>query len=171
MTPLIYVLMCLSGGPGSLDLTADERFWRDEQSCVIVRDKLLNECSCVRFVPGSNASTIVTVPTNDSMPVVPPDKIEDKHDEANKEQPRQNDEAKKEKPWQNDEAKKEKHKHDEAKKEKHRHDDEAKKEKHRHNDEAKSEKHRRHREQPVPVEVRYQEDRGFGGFSWSNRQY
>jgi hypothetical protein len=33
MTPLIYVLMCLAGGPGSLDLTADERFWRDEQSC------------------------------------------------------------------------------------------------------------------------------------------
>jgi hypothetical protein len=161
MTPLIYVLMCLSGGPGSLDLTADERFWRDEQSCVIVRDKLLNECSCVRFVPGSNASAIVTVPTNDSTPVVPRDKIEDKHDEAEKEKPRQN-----------DEAKKEKHRHDdEAKKEKHRHDAEAKKEKHRHNDEAKSEKHRRHHEQPVPVEVRYQEDRGFGGFSWSNRQY
>ena len=138
MTPLIYVLMCLSGGPGSLDLTADERFWRDEQSCGIVRDKLLKECSCVPFVPGSNASAIVTVPTHDSTPVVPPDKIEDKHDEA------------------------------------------------------KNEKHRRHREQQVPVEARYQEDRGFqryreqqvpvepqryqedrgfGGFSWSNRQY
>jgi hypothetical protein len=162
MTPLIYVLMCLSGGPGSLDLTADERFWRDEQSCVIVRDKLLKECSCVPFAPGSNASAIVTVPTNDSTSVVPRDKIEDKHDEAKKEKPRQNDEAKKEKPRQNDEAKKEKP----------RHNDEAKKEKPRQNDEAKKEKHRRHREQQVPVEAqRYQEDRGFGGFSWSNRQY
>jgi hypothetical protein len=152
MSPLIYVLMCLSGGPGSLDLTADERFWRDEQSCVIVRDKLLKECSCVPFAPGSNASAIVTVPTNNSTPVVPRDKIEDKQDEA--------------------------------KKEKHRHNDEAKNE--------KNEKHRRHREQQVPVEARYQEDRaiqryreqqvpveaqryqedrGFGGFSWSNRQY
>jgi hypothetical protein len=152
MTTLIYVLMCLSGGPGSLDLTADERFWRDEQSCVIVRDKLLKECSCVPFAPGSNASAIVTVPTNNSTPVVPRDKIEDKQDEA--------------------------------KKEKHRHNDEAKNE--------KNEKHRRHREQQVPVEARYQEDRaiqryreqqvpveaqryqedrGFGGFSWSNRQY
>jgi hypothetical protein len=160
MTTLIYVLMCLSGGPGSLDLTADERFWRDEQSCVIVRDKLLKECSCVPFAPGSNASAIVTVPTNNSTPVVPRDKIEDKQDEAKKEKPRQN--------------------------------DEAKKEKHRHNDEAKNEKHRRHREQQVPVEAhyqenraiqryreqqvpveaqRYQEDRGFGGFSRSNRQY
>ena len=129
MTPLIYVLMCLSGGPGSLDLTADERFWRDEQSCTIVRDKLLKECSCVPFVPGSNTSAIVTVPTHDSTPVVPPDKIEDKHDEA-------------------------------------------KKEKHRQNDEAKKEKHRRPREQQMPVEAqRYQEDRGFGGFGWSNRQY
>ena len=43
MTPLIYVLMCLAGGPGSLDLTADERFWRDEQSCAIVRDNLQKE--------------------------------------------------------------------------------------------------------------------------------
>jgi hypothetical protein len=50
--------------------------------------------------------------------------------------------------------------------------DEAKKEKHRQNDEAKKEKHRRHREQQMPVEAqRYQEDRGFGGFGWSNRQY
>jgi hypothetical protein len=174
--------MCLSGGPGSLDLTADERFWRDEQSCVIVRDKLLKECSCVPFAPGSNAGAVVTVPTNDSTPVVPRDKIEDKHDEAKKEKHRQNDEAKKEKHRQNDEAKKEKH----------RHNDEAKNEKHRHNDEAKNEKHRRHREQQVPVEARYQEDRaiqryreqqvpveaqryqedrGFGGSSWSNRQY
>jgi hypothetical protein len=77
----------------------------------------------------------VTVPTNDSTPVVPRDKIEDKHDEAKKEKHRQNDEAKKEKPRQNDGAKKEKH---------------------RHNDEAKNEKHRRHREQQVPVEARYQ---------------
>jgi hypothetical protein len=170
MTPLIYVLMCLSGGPGSLDLTADERFWRDEQSCVIVRDKLLKECSCVPFAPGSNASAIVTVPTNASTPVVPRDKIEDKHDEAKKEEPRHNNEAKKEKPWHNDEAKNEKPRHnDEAKNEKHRHNDEAK---HRHNDEAKNEKHRRHREQQVPVEAqRYQEDRGFGGFTWRNRQY
>jgi hypothetical protein len=172
MTPLIYVLMCLSGGPGSLDLTADERFWRDEQSCVIVRDKLLKECSCVPFSPGSNASAIVTVPTNASTPGVPHDKIEDKHDEAEKEKPRQNDEAKKEKHRHNDEAKNEKHRHnDEAKNEKHRHNDEAN-EKHRHNDKAKNEKHRRHREQQVPVEAqRYQENRGFGGFTWSNRQY
>ena len=149
MTPLIYVLMCLAGGPGSLDLTADERFWRDEQSCVIVRDKLLKECSCVPFVPGSNVGTTVTVLTHDATPVVPREKIEDKHDEA-------------------------------------------KKEKHPRNVEAKREKHRRHREQQVPVEARYQEDRGFqpyreqqvpveaqryqedrgfGGFGWSNRQY
>ena len=129
MTPLIYVLMCLSGGPGSLDLTADERFWRDEQSCVIVRDKLQKECACVPFVPGSNAGAIVTVLTHDATLVVPRDKIEDKHDEA-------------------------------------------KKEKHRQNDEAKKEKHRRPREQQMPVEAqRYQEDRGFGGFGWSNRQY
>jgi hypothetical protein len=64
MTPLIYVLMCLAGGPGSLDLTADERFWRDEQSCGIVRDKLLKECTCVPFVPGSNAGATVTVLTH-----------------------------------------------------------------------------------------------------------
>ena len=149
MTPLIYVLMCLAGGPGSLDLTADERFWRDEQSCVIVRDKLLKECSCVPFVPGSNVGATVTVLTHDATPVVPREKIEDKHDEA-------------------------------------------KKEKHPQNDEAKREKRRRHREQQVPVEARYQEDRGlqryreqqvpvepqryqedrgFGGFGWSNRQY
>jgi hypothetical protein len=70
MTPLIYVLMCLSGDPGSLDLTADERFWRDEQSCVIVRDKLQKDCSCAPFVPGSNASAIVTVPTHDGPPRV-----------------------------------------------------------------------------------------------------
>jgi len=160
MTPLIYVLMCLSGGPGSLDLTADERFWRDEQSCVIVRDKLQKECACVPFVPGSNASATVTVLTHDATPVVPREKIEDKHDEA--------------------------------KKERHRQNDEAKKEKHPRNEEAKREKHRRHREQQVPVEARYQEnrgfqpyreqqvpvekqryqeDRGFGGFGWSNRQY
>jgi len=141
--------MCLAGGPGSLDLTADERFWRDEQSCVIVRDKLLKECSCVPFVPGSNVGATVTVLTHDATPVVPREKIEDKHDEA-------------------------------------------KKEKHPQNDEAKKEKHRRHREQQVPVEARYQEnrgfqpyreqqapveaqryqeDRGFGGFGWSNRQY
>jgi hypothetical protein len=129
MTPLIYVLMCLSGGPGSLDLTADERFWRDEQSCVIVRDKLQKECACVPFVPGSNTSATVTVLTHDATPVVPREKIEDKHDEA-------------------------------------------KKERHRQNDEAKKEKHQRHREQQMPVEAqRYQEDRGFGGFGWSNRQY
>ena len=160
MTPLIYVLMCLAGGPGSLDLTADERFWRDEQSCVIVRDKLLKECSCVPFVPGSNVGATVTVLTHDATPVVPREKIEDKHDEA--------------------------------KKEKHPQNDEAKKEKHPRNVEAKREKHRRHREQQVPVEARYQEDRGFqryreqqvpvepqryqedrgfGGFGWSNRQY
>ncbi len=30
MTPLVYVLMCLAGGDGNLDLTADERFWRDQ---------------------------------------------------------------------------------------------------------------------------------------------
>jgi len=126
MTPLIYVLMCLAGGPGSLDLTADERFWRDEQSCVIVRDKLLKECACVPFIPGSNAGATVTVLTHDATPVVPRDKIEDKHDEAKKEK----------------------------------------------NDEAKKGKHRRHREQQVPVEAqRYQENRGFDGFGWSNRQY
>jgi hypothetical protein len=110
--------MCLAGGPGSLDLTADERFWRDEQSCVIVRDKLLKECSCVPFVPGSNVGATVTVLTHDATPVVPRKNIEDKHDEA-------------------------------------------KKEKHPQNDEAKKEKHRRHREQQVPVEARYQQDRGF----------
>jgi hypothetical protein len=66
MTPSIYVLMCLSGDPGGLDPTADERFWRDEQSCVIVRDKLQKECSCAPFVPGSNAIAIVTVPTHDA---------------------------------------------------------------------------------------------------------
>jgi hypothetical protein len=43
MTPLIYVLMCLAEGPGSLDLTGDERFWRDEQSCVVVRNNLQKE--------------------------------------------------------------------------------------------------------------------------------
>ena len=118
--------MCLAGGPGSLDLTADERFWRDEQSCVIVRDKLLKECACVPFIPGSNAGATVTVLTHDATPVVPRDKIEDKHDEAKKEK----------------------------------------------NDEAKKGKHRRHREQQVPVEAqRYQENRGFDGFGWSNRQY
>jgi hypothetical protein len=88
MTPLIYVLMCLADGPGSLDLTADERFWRDEQSCVIVRDKLQKECSCVPFVPGSNAGATVTVLTHHATPVVPRDKIEDKHDEAKKEKHR-----------------------------------------------------------------------------------
>jgi hypothetical protein len=188
MTPLIYVLMCLAGGPGSLDLTADERFWRDEQSCVIVRDKLLKECACVAFVPGANAGATVTVPTHDATPVVPRDKIEHKHDEAKREK---NDEAKKERHRQNDEAKKEKHRqNDEAEKEK---NDEAKKEKHRQNDEAKKGKHRRHREQQVPVEAhryqedrgfqrhreqqvpveaqRYQENRGFDGLGWSNRQY
>jgi hypothetical protein len=43
--------MCLAGGPDSLDLTADERFWRDEQSRIIEREKLQKECSCVPFVP------------------------------------------------------------------------------------------------------------------------
>ena len=84
MTPLIYVLMCLAGGPGSLDLTADERFWRDEQSCVIVRDKLLKECSCVPFVPGSNVGATVTVLTHDATPVVPREKIEEKSKSAAK---------------------------------------------------------------------------------------
>ena len=70
MTPLIYVLMCLAEGPGSLDLTADERFWRDEQSCVVVRNNLQKECACVPFAPGSNARTTVTVNTHDATPVM-----------------------------------------------------------------------------------------------------
>lgn len=120
MTPLIYVLMCLAGGPGSLDLTADERFWRDEQSCAIVRDNLQKECACVPFVPGSNAGATVTVNTHDATPVVPREKIEDKS-----------------------------------------------------RPEAKHERKRppRHYEQQAPVEPRYQEDRGFGVFSWSGRGY
>jgi hypothetical protein len=120
MTPLIYVLMCLAGGPGSLDLTADERFWRDEQSCVIVRNNLQKECACVPFIPGSNAGATVTVTTHDATLVVPREKIEDKA-----------------KP------------------------------------EAKHEQKRppRHHEQQVPVEPRYQEDRGFGAFGWGGREY
>jgi hypothetical protein len=96
MTRLIYVLMCLAGGPGSLDLTADERFWRDEHSCVIVRNNLQKECSCVPFVPGSNAGATVTINTHDATPVVPREKIEDKSKPATKHD--QNHEAKKEKP-------------------------------------------------------------------------
>jgi hypothetical protein len=120
MTPLIYVLMCLADGPGSLDLTADERFWRDEQSCVIVRNDLQKECACVPFVPGSNAGAIVTVITHDATPVVPREKIEDKSKPA-----------------------------------------------------AKHEQKRspRHHEQQVPVEPRYQENRGFGTFGWGGREY
>ena len=77
MSPLIYVLMCLAGGPGSLDLTADERFWRDEQSCVIVRNNLLKECACVPFAPGSgsDAGATVTVLTHQAPPLAPRDKI------------------------------------------------------------------------------------------------
>jgi len=147
MTPLIYVLMCLAGGPGSLDLTADERFWRDEQSCVIVRDKLLKECACVPFSPGSNAGATVTVLTHDATPVVPRDKIEDKHDEAKKEK--------------NDVAKKEKHR-------RHR-EQQVPVEAHRY---QKDRGFQRYREQQVPVEAqRYQENRGFDGFGWSTRQY
>jgi hypothetical protein len=78
MSALIYVLMCLADGPGSLDLTADERFWRDEQSCLIVRNNLLKECGCVPFVPGSNEGTTVTVLTHQAPPVVPREKIEEK---------------------------------------------------------------------------------------------
>ena len=96
MTPLIYVLMCLAAGPGSLDLTADERFWRDEQSCVIVRNNLQKECACVPFVPGSNAGATVTVNTHDATPVVPREKIEDKPKPAAKHE--QNHDAKTEKP-------------------------------------------------------------------------
>jgi hypothetical protein len=120
MTPLIYVLMCLASGPGSLDLTADERFWRDEQSCVIVRNNLQKECACVPFVPGSNAGATVTVTTHDATLVVPREKIEDKS-----------------KP------------------------------------EAKHERKRlpRYHEQQVPVEPRYQDDRGFGFFGGGNRGY
>jgi hypothetical protein len=86
MTPLIYVLMCLAGGPASLDLTADERFWRDEQSCVIVRNNLQKECACVPFIPGSNAnaSATVIVTTHDATPVAPREKIEDKSKPAAK---------------------------------------------------------------------------------------
>jgi hypothetical protein len=68
MTPLIYVLMFLSAGPGSLDLTTDERFWRDGQSCAIVRNNLQKECACVPFTPGSNAGAAVTVATHDAAP-------------------------------------------------------------------------------------------------------
>ena len=96
MTPLIYVLMCLAGGPGSLDLAADERFWRDEQSCVIVRNNLQKECACVPFVPGSSAGATVTVNTHDATPVVPREKIEDKSKPATKRE--RNHEAKTEKP-------------------------------------------------------------------------
>jgi hypothetical protein len=80
MSPLIYVLMCLAGGPGSLDLTADERFWRDEQSCVIVRNNLLKECACVPFAPGSgsDAGATVTVLTHQAPPLAPREKIEEK---------------------------------------------------------------------------------------------
>jgi hypothetical protein len=69
MTPLIYVLMCLAEGPGSLNLKADERFWRDEQSCVSVRNNLQKECACVPFVPGSNTGATVKLP----VPRCPPD--------------------------------------------------------------------------------------------------
>ena len=96
MTPLIYVLMCLAEGPGSLDLTADERFWRDEQSCVVARNNLQKECACVPFVPGSNAGATVTVNTHDATPVVLREKIEDKSKPAAKHE--RNHEAKTEKP-------------------------------------------------------------------------
>src|SRR6185503_10884603 len=96
MTPLIYVLMCLAEGPGSLDLTADERFWRDEQSCVVVRNNLQKECACVPFAPGSNARTTVTVNTHDATPVMPREKIEDKSKPAAKHE--RNHEAKTERP-------------------------------------------------------------------------
>jgi hypothetical protein len=44
--------------------------------------------------------------------------------------------------------------------------------KHERNHEAKTEKPLRRREQQVPVEPpHYQEDRGFGGFGWSARQW
>jgi hypothetical protein len=90
MSPLIYVLMCLADGSGSLDLTADERFWRDEQSCAIVRNNLLKECACVTFVPGSNSSAgaTVTVLTHQAPPVVPREKIEDKPKPAAEKAPR-----------------------------------------------------------------------------------
>jgi hypothetical protein len=100
MTPLIYVLMCLAEGPGSLDLTADERFWRDEQSCVVVRNNLQKECACVPFAPGSNARTTVTVNTHDATPVMPREKIEDKSKPAAKHE--RNHEAKTERPRRRD---------------------------------------------------------------------
>jgi hypothetical protein len=84
MTPLILVLMCVAGGPGSLDLTADERFWRDEKSCLIARNNLQKECACVPFVPGSNAGATVTVNTHDATPVVPREKIEEKSEPSGK---------------------------------------------------------------------------------------
>ena len=136
MTPLIYVLMCLAAGPGSLDLTADERFWLDEQSCLIVRNNLQKECACVPFVPGSNAGATVTVNTHDATPVVPREKIEDKPKPAVKHVRRREQQVPVEARYQEDRG------------------------------------FQRYREQQVPVETqRYQEDRGFGGFSWSNRQY
>jgi hypothetical protein len=100
MTPLIYVLMCLAEGPGSLDLTGDERFWRDEQSCVVVRNNLQKECACVPFAPGSNARTTVTVNTHDATPVMPREKIEDKSKPAAKHE--RNHEAKTERPRRRD---------------------------------------------------------------------